>query len=145
MHIIHVGGSKEVLLVKMSATDRNSLVPLDLDLVYTSPLKARVTSVRNISAIHTGENAIILSSMWYFLGLNYCGAQLFIKYLYDWKRNIEPHDNQSLFTICKLALSQLILGARKEIDTCNYFAVELSALSQENLSKTVICLKTGSA
>ena len=70
---------------------------------------------------------------------------LFIKYLYDWKRNIEPHNNRSLFTICKPALSQLIFGARKEIDTCNYFAVELSVLSLENLSKTVICLKTGSA
>ena len=60
-------------------------------------------------------------------------VRLFIKYLYDWKRNTEPHDNRSLFTICKPALSQLILGARKEIDTCNYFAVELFVLSQENL------------
>ena len=60
---------------------------------------------------------------------------LFIKYLYDWKRIIEPHDNHDLQF--KPALSQFILGAWKEIDTCNYFAVELSVLSQENLSKTV--------
>ena len=57
---------------------------------------------------------------------------LFIKYLYDWKRNTEPHDNRSLFTICKPALSQLIFGAWKEIDTCNYFAVELSRESIKN-------------
>ena len=55
----------------------NSLVPLDRDLVHTSSLKARVTSVRDISAIHTGQNAIISSSMSYFLGLNYCGAALY--------------------------------------------------------------------
>ena len=37
--------------------------------------------------------------MSYFLGLNYCGfveMLLFIKYLYDWKRIIEPHDNYDL-------------------------------------------------
>ena len=79
MHIIHVAGIKDkrFSLVKMSATDRNSLVPPNRDLVYTSPLKTRVTSVRNISAIHTGENAIISSSMSYFFGLNYCGAALY--------------------------------------------------------------------
>ena len=39
-----------------------------------------MTSVRNIiiSAIHTGENAIISSSMSYFLGRNYCDAALYL-------------------------------------------------------------------
>ena len=112
-------------LVKMSATDRNSLVPFDQDLKYTIKLKERVKSVRNISAIHTGKNAIIPSSMSYLLGWNYCGAALYLvpgqQLGNDWKRSIEPHDNRK-FIYDLQALSQ-----------CNYFAVELSGLSQENL------------
>ena len=68
-------GAKRFCLVKMSETDRNSLVPLTGTL--STQLKARVTSVRNISAIHTGENEIISSSMSYFLGWNYCGTALY--------------------------------------------------------------------
>ena len=90
----------------MSATDRNSLVPLDRDLVYTSPLKARVTSVRNIYAIHIGDNLIISSSMSYFLGLNYCGAALLrlekkhrtarqSKFIYDLQAGVESVNSRS--------------------------------------------------
>ena len=61
-----------------------------------------MTSARNISAIHTGESAIIPSSMSYFLGWNYCGEAL---YLVPGQRNIELHDNRK-FIYDLQALSQ---------------------------------------
>ena len=90
---------KRLSLVKMSATDRNSLVPLDRDLAYAieGAMTSVVTSVRNISAIHTAENAIISSSTSYFLGCNYYDATLYLvpgqHLIYYWKRSIEPHGN----------------------------------------------------
>ena len=56
--------AKRLSLVKMSATDRNSFVPLDRDLEYTIEGASDIDT--NISAIHTGVNAIIPSSMSYF-------------------------------------------------------------------------------
>ena len=80
--------AKRLSLVKMSAIDRNSLVPFDRDLEYT---------IEGANDIRTGENAIIPSSMSYFLGWNYCGAALYLvpgkQLIYDWKRSIEPYDN----------------------------------------------------
>ena len=90
----------------MSATDRNSLVPFDQDLKYTIKLKERVKSVRNISAIHTGKNAIIPSSMSYLLGWNYCGAALYLvpgqkSWATTGKEASSRTTIESLFTICK--------------------------------------------
>ena len=68
-------GEKRFSLVKMSVTDSNSLVPLDRDLDYTIEGASDIRT-KSVSAIHTGENKIILSSMSYFLGWNYCGAAL---------------------------------------------------------------------
>ena len=90
-----------------------------------------MTSARNISAIHTGENAIMSSSMSYFLGCNYCDAALHLvpgqQLIYDRQRSIERHGNRKFI----YDLQNLSLGARKAIDNgnCNYFTVELSVLS----------------
>ena len=68
--------------------------------IITTKMRAcsQATSVRNISAIHTGQNAIISSSMSYLLGCNYCDAALYLvpgqQLIYDWKRSIEPHGNR---------------------------------------------------
>ena len=58
MHILHVGGSKEVLF-------SNSLVPLDWDLEYTIEGASDIRT-KSVSAIHTGENVIFfrLELLW---------------------------------------------------------------------------------
>ena len=90
----------------------------------------RVTSVRNISAIHTGENAIIPSSMSYFLGWNYCGAALYsvpgqqLNYLCLEKKHRTVRES-------KVYLRSASLESVNSRSTD--FAVELSGLSQENL------------
>ena len=63
-------------LVKMIATDRNTLAPFERDLEYT----IEMTSVRNISAIPIlVKTQLCRRSCHTFLGWNYCGAALCFK------------------------------------------------------------------
>ena len=108
--------AKRFSLVKMSATDMNSLVPIDRDLEYT---------IESASDIRTK----------YFCHPHW------------WKQNnfvanviLRLELYVVLLFICTI---QWILGWSKTIDSCDYSAVELSVLSQENLWKLWSAWKPG--
>ena len=115
--------------------------PLDRDLVYTIEGASDIRTKYFCYPYWWKRNNFVVHVIFFRLELLWCYSLL--STFTTGKEALDRTTIESLFTICKPALTQWILGARKAIDTCNYFAVELSVLSQENLWKRWSAWKPG--
>ena len=70
---------------------------------------------------------------------------LFIKYLYDWKRSIEPHDNRKFIFDLQVGLESVNSRSTEGNRYLKLFHCGVVCIKPRESMKTVICLKTGSA